>query len=144
SLAREIGLGRLRSDVLNDAASLQYIQQRLPLESAAPPLLTGWSLEPATLANLLRLVIERRPMLIIECGSGASTVWLARAAREYGGRVVALEHQEEFARAVREDLVRHKLEHVADVRLAPLETFDLDGEQYSWYARDAWVGLEKI
>jgi len=144
SLAHEIGLGRLRSDVLNDAASLQYIQQRLPLESASPPLLTGWSLEPASLANLLRLVIERRPALIVECGSGASTVWLARAAREYGGRVVALEHQEEYARAVRDDLVRHKLEHIADVRLAPLESFELDGEQYRWYARDAWVDLDGI
>lgn len=144
SLAHEIGLGRLRSDVLNDAASLQYIQRRLPLESASPPLLTGWSLEPASLANLLRLVIERRPALIVECGSGASTVWLARAAREYGGRVVALEHQEEYARAVRDDLVRHKLEHIADVRLAPLESFELNGEQYRWYARDAWVDLDGI
>lgn len=78
----------------------------------------GWASSPDLLLTLYRVVAEKQPKVIVECGSGTSTVVLARAAREYGGRVISLDHEEKFAAATRAELTRQGLS--ADVRTAPL------------------------
>lgn len=144
ALADVIGDGRLRYDVLNDAASMRHLRHRLPLDGALPPLMSGWALEPSSLAALVDVVLERQPRLVVECGSGVSTIWLGRAVNRYGGRVVALEHLGEYAEAAREDLIKHGLSEVAEVRLAPLESYQLPGGEYLWYGREEWSGLQNI
>ncbi|KGO99780.1 O-methyltransferase [Novilysobacter defluvii] len=142
-LSREIGAGHLRFDVLNDIWSMQNLHQTVRPTAIAPQM-TAWSLEPTSLARLLHIVLERKPKLIVECGSGASTVWLAYAAREVGAKVIALEHLEKYAEASLEEVERHGLSEHAEVRFAPLEAFDVGGEEYSWYSRDAWKELAGI
>ena len=82
----------------------------------------------------------------MECGSGASTLWLALALRRFGidGRIVALEHDPVFGGMTRDLLARHARREFAEVRDAPLESFRLDGDTYSWYARRAWEDLTGI
>jgi predicted O-methyltransferase YrrM len=66
---------------------------------------------------------------IVECGSGVSTVVLARLLRERGaGRLVALEHDRHSAAFVHQQLRREALDGIARVLDAPLE-----GEP-PWYA----------
>lgn len=142
-LSREIGGSRLRFDILNDQLSMENVHRTFTPDVVAP-VMTGWSLETASLARLLRLVLERKPKLIVECGCGASTVWLGYAARAVGAKVIALEHLAEYARAGREEIQRHGLEAFAEVRLATLEKFDIGGEMFSWYSRDAWQELAEI
>src|SRR3990170_4022847 len=48
------------------------------------PPLRGWAASPDVLKLLVDEVVERRPTTIVECGSGASTVWLAMAIRTLG------------------------------------------------------------
>jgi len=95
---------------------------------------------------LVDLVITERPSLVVECGSGASTLWLALAMRRFGvdGRIIALDHDPVFAGKTRDFLARHDVRELAEVRDAPLESFSLDGESYSWYARRAWEDLTGI
>ena len=66
----------------------------------------------------------------MECGSGASTLWLALAMRRFGidGRIVALEHDPVFAAKTRDFLARHDVSDLAEVRDAPLEELSLAGE----------------
>lgn len=142
-LSREIGAGHLRFDILNDIWSMQNLHQTVRPTAIAPQM-TAWSLEPTSLARLLHIVLERKPKLIVECGSGASTVWLAYAAREVGAKVIALEHLEKYAEASLEEIERHGLSEHAEVRFAPLEALDVGGEEYSWYSRDAWKELVGI
>jgi predicted O-methyltransferase YrrM len=82
----------------------------------------------------------------VECGSGASTLWLALAMRrfEIDGRIIALDHDPVFGARTRDLLARHNVIDLAEVRDAPLESFSLDGETYSWYARRAWEDLKGI
>lgn len=97
---------------------------------------TGWRL-PDRACNLLTgLVTEYKPTLIVECGSGRSTVVLADTARPYGGRIVALEHDSRYAAETRALLVEHSVEETATVRDAPLER--------DWYARSTWDDLHGI
>jgi predicted O-methyltransferase YrrM len=110
------------------------------------PATRGWAASPDLLAVLVDLVISQRPKLVVECGSGASTLWLAMAMRRFkiDGRIIALEHNPEFGRGTRDFLVRHDVEDLVEVRDAPLESFSLDGESYSWYAKQAWQDLSGI
>jgi len=125
--------------------ALQNLSAVLPAADLLPAT-RGWAASPDLLAVLVDLVITERPSLVVECGSGASTLWLALAMRrfEINGQIIALDHDPVFGGKTRDLLARHDVGDLAEVRDAPLETFSLDGETYSWYARAAWEDLTGI
>jgi predicted O-methyltransferase YrrM len=125
--------------------ALQNLNAVLPTSDVLPAT-RGWAASPDLLLALVDLVITERPSLIVECGSGASTLWLALALRRFGidGRIIALDHDPVFCRRTRTFLARHDVLEPAEVRDAPLESFSLDGETYLWYARTAWEDLAGI
>jgi predicted O-methyltransferase YrrM len=125
--------------------ALQNLRAVLPANDVLPAT-RGWAASPDLLMVLVDLVITERPSLVVECGSGASTLWLALAMRrfEIDGRIIALDHDPVFGGKTRDFLARHDLRDLAEVRDAPLESFSLDGETYSWYARRAWEDLMGI
>ena len=125
--------------------ALQNLNAVLPTSDVLPAT-RGWAASPDLLLALVNLVITERPSLIVECGSGASTLWLALALRRFGidGRIIALDHDPVFSGRTRDFLARHDVLDLAEVRDAPLESFSLDGETYSWYARTAWEDLAGI
>ncbi len=125
--------------------ALQNLNTLLPANDVLPAT-RGWAASPDLLAVLVDLVISERPSLVVECGSGASTLWLALAMRRFGidGRIIALDHDPVFGGKTRDLLARHDVRDLAEVRDAPLESFSLDGETYSWYARRAWEDLTGI
>src|SRR5271169_467727 len=125
--------------------ALQNLSAVLPANDVLPAT-RGWAASPDLLLALVDLVITERPSLIVECGSGASTLWLALALRRFGidGRIIALDHDPVFSGKTRDFLARHDVLDLAEVRDAPLESFSLDGETYSWYARKAWQDLAGI
>jgi predicted O-methyltransferase YrrM len=125
--------------------ALQNLSAVLPVNDVLPAT-RGWAASPDLLMVLVDLVITERPSLVVECGSGASTLWLALAMRrfEIDGRIVALDHDPVFGAKTRDLLARHDVRDLAEVRDAPLESFSLDGDTYSWYARRAWDDLTGI
>jgi predicted O-methyltransferase YrrM len=125
--------------------ALQNLSTVLPAHDLLPAT-RGWAASPDLLVVLVDLVVTERPLLVVECGSGASTLWLALAMQrfEIDGRIIALEHDPVFARETRDFLTRHDVRDLAEVRDAPLESFSLDGQTYSWYARRAWEDLTEI
>lgn len=125
--------------------ALQNLSAVLPANDVLPAT-RGWAASPDLLMVLVDLVITERPSLVVECGSGASTLWLALAMRRFGidGRIIALDHDPVFGGKTRDLLARHDVRDLAEVRDAPLESFSLDGETYSWYARRAWEDLTGI
>jgi predicted O-methyltransferase YrrM len=125
--------------------ALQNLNAVLPPADLLPATRV-WAASPDLLVLLVDLVISERPSLVVECGSGASTLWLALAMRRFGieGRIVALDHDAAFGEKTRDLLARHGVDDLAEVRDAPLESFDLDDQTYSWYARKAWEDLAGI
>jgi len=75
------------------------------------------ALTPATGAFLYGVLLALRPPLIFEAGSavGYSTIWLALAARAYGGRVIGSEIRPERVAAANADLAAAGLQDVAVV-----------------------------
>ena len=125
--------------------ALQTLNNVLPSTDLLPPT-RGWAASPDLLMVLVDLVITERPSLVVECGSGASTLWIALAMRrfEIDGRIVSLEHDPVFGGKTRDLLARHKVLDLVEIRDAPLESFSIDGENYSWYATRAWEDLKGI
>jgi len=110
------------------------------------PLMGGWAASPDVVLLLVNELLETRPRLVVECGSGVSTLWLALVARDHGldTRIVALEHLPAFAEQTRAILRAHGVEQFAEVRDAPLVPTGLPGHATPWYDRAALDGLEGI
>jgi predicted O-methyltransferase YrrM len=109
------------------------------------PSTQGWASSATTLQAVIRLILETSPDVVVECGSGSSTVWLGYALQRNGhGRCVSLEHLPEFAEATRTLVRLHGLEDVVEVRLAPLKELSIDAEPHLWYDPAAIADLEDI
>jgi hypothetical protein len=100
------------------------------------PWSTG-AMRPAALVVVCNEVVHGARRRLVECGSGVSTVLLARLLRERGaGSVVAVEHDGAWAALVGDLLRREQLADVARVVHAPLE-----GDP-PWYAPAALAALD--
>jgi predicted O-methyltransferase YrrM len=143
-----ISRDELRSDLLTTYHQLEALQSLYSVIEIDQPIPDnrGFPTSPDLLLLLVDLVRVRRPHLIVTCGSGTSTVWLALALRRFGidGRVVALEHHPRYHDEIRDQIETCGLRDLAEVRLAPLEPVDVDGEPFRWYARSAWEDLTDI
>ncbi|ACZ31592.1 conserved hypothetical protein [Xylanimonas cellulosilytica DSM 15894] len=131
SLERNLAL--VRSNIVTDIQALIQLLSRF--EPSAPlPILSGWAVGPTGLVALHDIVQRHRPHLIVECGSGTSTLWLAYFVKERGyGRVIALEHNEKYAAQTRDMLAAHELSDLVDVRLAPLRPTETPRGVFQWY-----------
>jgi predicted O-methyltransferase YrrM len=125
--------------------AIQNLSAIIPTSDVLPTT-RGWAASPDLLLVLVDQAITQRPSLVVECGSGASTLWLALTLRRFGidGRIVALDHDPVFAGKTRDFLARHGVSDLAEVRDAPLEDYSLADGTYSWYARRAWEDLTGI
>lgn len=71
----------------------------------------------------------------MECGSGVSTVVLARCMQLNGeGHVYSMDHDAIFAEKTRRELKAQGLEGWATVLDAPLREHELNGDSWLWYA----------
>ncbi|TDC54419.1 class I SAM-dependent methyltransferase [Jiangella ureilytica] len=135
----------LTEDQLGELSALANLYAVLGTDDEVP-VFGGYAASPQTVLRLVSLV-RRLPQdaLIVECGSGSSTVWLALACRRAGrGRVVALEHHERYAGRTLDALARQGLDDVAEVRVAPLEPVTVGTEKHDWYAGSTWSDLRGI
>jgi predicted O-methyltransferase YrrM len=102
------------------------------------------SVGPATGQLINLLVKEAKSQTILEVGSsyGYSTVWLAEAARETGGRVISLELHQNKQEHARASLVRAGLDGVVDFRLGDArQSLAALNEQVDFVLLDLWKNL---
>jgi hypothetical protein len=118
----------------------------LGISKSLPPT-RGWAMSPDSLREIALYALHYRPEVIVECGSGVSTVILARcAAINKGGHVYSLEHLPELAERTSQELERHGLKDWATVMSGPLCPYELKGEEWPWYSIKALpsVGLDMV
>jgi hypothetical protein len=87
---------------------------------APMPPLGLWAMNPAGVLELLFLIERRQPKLVLELGSGTSSIWISYALERNGGRLISIDHASEFLERTRSALSLHGLDHVTEVRHAPL------------------------
>jgi predicted O-methyltransferase YrrM len=92
---------------------------RLGLPHEALPNLGSWKADTGLLRLVADHILEHRPRHIVEFGTGASTLIIARALEMAGGgNLLSFEQHPEFVEATRRWLAEHGLS--ADLRAVPL------------------------
>ena len=113
----------------------QEIRRQLAPDQIALPGLGGWAITaPVVSAIAGRLLLDDRPLTVLELGSGASTLWTALAISRSGrGRCVSLDHIAEFAQKTRDMLRANGVADHADVLYSPLVAQGVNGSTYEYY-----------
>ena len=116
--------------LFNQLQSLSLLERTLAMPQALPPT-RGWAGSPDFLLFAARHALAHKPKVAVECGSGVSTVVLARCMQMVGhGHLFSLEHDPVYAKKTRQLLLEHGLEAWADVIDAPLVA---DPTSTPWY-----------
>jgi Methyltransferase domain len=125
----------LRRLVVQNHRQQHALVQIRPLLGEVPVDLGGWAADPLLAHNVVRLLVDTRPGVVVECGSGSSTVVISRCLRALGrGRVISLEHDPEYANRTADLLRLHGLEDLATVVTAPLTALEVNGRMFRWYS----------
>ena len=123
--------------VWNQTAEVEALLQLFDvIEPVAPmPPLGRWALDANSMLHLISMCMETKPKLIVELGSGSSSVWLGYIARQLGAKVYSVEHLEEFREKTMRMVSEHSLDDVVKVVYAPLETTMIGSTEYRWYSQ---------
>lgn len=128
-------LNFLRDQIRRSHTSLREMTNIRPLLDGPPLDYGNWAVDPFLGKVLAQQIARHKPSHIVECGSGTSTVFMAKLLDDesQGGIVTALEHLAEYARKTEKKLNDHNIRNKAQVVHAPLEEVIVDGKQLSWY-----------
>ena len=82
----------------------------------------GFAGSPDYLCAIKDAIKEKKPNLVLEAGSGVSTIISAYALKKYGGgKIISLDHEEKYAQKTRDELKKHNLDKYAQIIYAPLK-----------------------
>ena len=131
--------------------SLSWLQRRLAITGQLPPL-RGWATSPDVLLRLHTHIMAVRPKVVVECGSGASTLVIADALRQNGtGKLISLEHSNYYGAQTFSTLQAESLEKWVDLRIGDLEIWEGehlnpdDAEKPSrWYPVSFLESIERV
>lgn len=125
---------RQTDNVISQIEALLALYAEIRPTHGLPPT-RGWAASPDFLHNLVMHTLSDRPLTVVECSSGISTVVLARCMEILGeGHVYSLEHDKEYAEKTRALLRQHGTEHFATVCDAPLKNITLPRWSGEWYS----------
>lgn len=131
--------------------SLSWLQQRLKIKGQLPPL-RGWATSPDVLLRLHAHIMATRPQVIVEFGSGASTLVIADALRQNGtGKLISIEHSDHYGAQTLGTLQAERLEGWVDLRIGDLEPWvsehlnpeDAEKPSY-WYPKESLADIENL
>jgi predicted O-methyltransferase YrrM len=125
-------------DATRDRKDILALQALAPL---APPAYLPWNqaaMRPSAIVTVLNEIVINRRRRIVECGSGISTFFIGRLLRRKGGHLYTLEHDEDWARLLEQELKAEDLQDVVTVVFAPLAptSFGWNGTHTPWYGED--------
>lgn len=131
--------------------SLAWLQRRLAIKGQLPPL-RGWATSPDVLLKLHAHIMSTRPNVIVEFGSGASTLVIADALRQNdGGKLISIEHSDYYGAQTLNTLEAEYLQGWVDLRIGDLEAWEGehlnadDAEKPSrWYPVSLLEGIEQV
>lgn len=115
----------------------------MPLPMPRPGI---WAASEDLLLWLAGHVLEHRPRVVVDLGSGQSSVWMAGAMRTagYDGQVIGVDHDEIYAQATRDLARRQGVEPWLSVVHAPLREQVVGGRAVRWYDVDALADVSSI
>lgn len=132
------------SNVIKQIESYHYLQNFF-VDSFTIFDFHGWPISADFGALLIRLLQKKHYDLVIEFGSGTSTVLMAKAIEQIYAKqknkpfIVSFDHLEQYANQTKEMLAAANVENFAQVSLAPLAPYNGLVDQNSMYYDDKLI-----
>lgn len=104
---------------------------------AGIPSTRSWAASPDLLLLISETVKKHKPSLVVELGSGVSTLVSAKSGAR---KIISIDNSEEFGGKTRDLLKEHKVRGV-EIRIAPLQPY-ANGSQ--WYDVSKLQDIKKI
>ncbi len=124
--------------------ALFSLYSAVPITQPLPPMRL-WAASPDFMTLAISIIRQHRPGIVLEVGSGVSTVIMGYCLREQGdGELIALEHEKHFAQVTADNILAHGLENVAQVLHAPLKPVSIKADVHLWYDISALNDLPPI
>ncbi|WP_269900173.1 class I SAM-dependent methyltransferase [Paenalcaligenes faecalis] len=141
----------IQNRIYSQLESLSWLQRRLKIKGQLPPL-RGWAASPDVLLRLHDYIIRFKPRVIVELGSGASTLVIADALQQNGiGKLFSIDHSEYYGAQTLKTLQVESLEEWVDLRVGALESWEgrhlnpVDAEKPSlWYPISLLADIDGI
>lgn len=155
-LLRRLSWGRDPLEPASRAVSGAEIDHPVLSKALADAVIGTWSVGPGTIRYLQKTVQSLHPSLVLEFGSGVSTLCIAQFLVDLAdtsggspGRVISIEQSEEEAGRTEKLLGDHGLGSLVDVIVAPLRMGEVEGRYVSTYtisheAIEASVGPDQV
>lgn len=145
---------KISSDIDNvytQLESLSWLQRNIKLKGELPPL-RGWAASPDFLLMLHTHILKNHPSVVVEFGSGATTVIIADALRQNGhGYLISVENSRQYADKTKSHLRNENLESWVDLRVGELVPWvgdhlntKVDVKPSFWYPAALVEDLEEV
>jgi len=116
-----------------DAESYFALYSTVKFDKPLPPL-GGHAMTPFGAKNLAALVLGESPEVIVEYGSGVSTLIIAYCLKQLGGgKIISYDHESIYAGKTQDLIDEHELNEYAEVVHAPLVDREISDKKWLWY-----------
>jgi len=124
------------AQIYRQIEALVMLAKCLPLRHPLPPM-RGSAISPDLALLLYELVHDHRPALVVECGSGVSSLVIGYALKVVGGgHLISFEHDPRAAERSLALVGRHGLERQVQIVHAALQETHTAGESWKWYGAE--------
>ncbi len=121
--------------------NIKQIETLIPLYSKLEikkklPFTQGYAASPDFLYLIVEIINKNKPQLVLEAGSGVSTVISCYALKKYSnGKIYSLDHDKKYLDNTKKEIINHNLNDYSKIIYAPLKKYK-DG--------NIWYDTEKI
>ena len=98
---------------------------------------TEGAIRPAALVAVLNEITFGERRRVVELGSGVSTIVIGRLLAQRGGNLTAVEHDPDWARLIRRQVERERLDAVVEVIVSSLEPHPASWSGAPWYSLES-------
>jgi predicted O-methyltransferase YrrM len=104
---------------------------------------TSSAIRPSAIVKILNEIIVNNKKIIIEFGSGLSTIYIAKTLKKMGGKLYSIENDENWIEIVKKMLKDDGLEDCVHFIHAPLKPSSLSLNNLDWYDENLLNNLKR-
>lgn len=124
---------------------LSSLSEVLEIIGAADIPFWGMSIDEDMAIYLVNSILELKPKVIVELGSGVSTLFIGSCLRHLGqGKLISFEHDSVYFNKTSEQLKKFGLEDWVDLQLRPLTAVEITDQLWQWYNLNNFTVNESI
>jgi len=130
---------------VQDYMALNALLKPVVNEHKGLPYMMHYAVAPDFAKIIAEIILEKKPQVIVELGSGVSTVIGAYCLKLNGtGKIHSFDHLKDFGDKTLGMIKERGLEHFADVKVSLIDLIKVNNEERPWYSVDSFEQINSI